>query len=95
MSVIKHIKITQEDIDTGERGNPRACPAARAVLRSLGANAGDAVVLGENILIYRDGKGETWNGGQKLSLFVRDFDNGSVAAPAHIELHKVRIPVVS
>ena len=70
------IRVTQEDIDDGERRNGEQCPIALAMSRALGD---DYVSVGDE---YVTGSVYDWELSRTARQWVRRYDDGLRVAPA-------------
>lgn len=76
------IRVTQEDIDNGERGNCELCPIAHAMSRELGCAVD---VSGPCAVVYIHGPVEIPLP-QEARNFILDFDNVEPVQPFEFQI---------
>jgi hypothetical protein len=86
------IKVTQEDIDKGNRDSLEDCPIALALVRELKL---DIVGKRDVVAVYGKGRGaHIWRGQQEYSYklpknieaLIEDFDSGDKIEPFEFEM---------
>lgn len=80
------IHVTQEDIDTGQRNKPWACPVALAIKRAMPTH----VVEAGPEVVYLHKPGDLANTAYHTpitaSFFIENFDNGAPVSPFSFDL---------
>ncbi len=73
--------VSKKDIKNGERGEATSCPIALALKRKFkteNVSVGGSDDITINNILFTDG--------QRVSEFVRDFDNGADVSPTRLTL---------
>lgn len=73
------VKVTQEHIDKGQRGEGDACPIALALLKGREYKQFLQVFVDVDNISFDD---ELYRTSRKATKFIEDFDNGKEVKPA-------------
>lgn len=80
------VKVTADDIEKGERGNPCFCPIAQAVRRELDLQVPHLTEVGELCMIVRSA---TFRLPDTARKFVDDFDSGRDVEPFEFTAERI------